>query len=263
MSASQNSHFNPLRTDAPKLLENATNAGFRNLMSLRNLAQAETALAVTQYRITVNTQRRTTDLPSFQPRPPHSCLDPFHNRLPLDLSYRANDYDHSPAKRTSCVDVFSQADELDAEVVKFIEHFQEMAHISRNPVERGHENNVEAVPPRIRQKLVETGALRFRPGDCVRVLADDLVVAVLCHLTQVEKLSFQMLVVRAYAGIQNGSFHVFSSKEVLALSISHCAGATMGRRSISSEKSKAFQAFGLRLSPRSKWSRKLKYRRVI
>jgi hypothetical protein len=42
------------RGPAQKLLKKATNAGFRNAMSLCDSAQAETALAITQYRFTVN-----------------------------------------------------------------------------------------------------------------------------------------------------------------------------------------------------------------
>ena len=144
MSTSQNSRNRPFRNGASKPLEDAANAGFRNPVSLRNLAQAQTTLAVTLDRITVNAQRRTTDLPSFQPCSPHACLDPFHNRLPLDLSYRANDYHHGPAKRSPSVDVFSQADELDAKMIEFVEHFQKMANVPCHSVKGSDKHNIEA-----------------------------------------------------------------------------------------------------------------------
>ena len=89
-------------------------------MSLRDLVQAETALAVTQYRITVNAQGRTPNLTTLQTCPPHTCLDSLHDGLLFNLSNRPNNDDHRSAKRASGVNVLPQAEELDAKMVQFV-----------------------------------------------------------------------------------------------------------------------------------------------
>jgi hypothetical protein len=40
------------------------------------------------------------------------------------------------------------------QAVQLIEDFQEMAHAPGNSVERGHQDNVKAVPPGVGQQLV-------------------------------------------------------------------------------------------------------------
>ena len=52
------------------------------------------------------------------------------------------------------VDVFSKADEFYAQAVQLIEDFQEMAHAPGYSVERGHQDNVKAVPPGVGQQFV-------------------------------------------------------------------------------------------------------------
>jgi hypothetical protein len=180
-------------------------------MGFGDLAQTQAAFPAIQYPLTVNPQRRAPDLPSFHPRPPHTRLDSFDYGLPLDLRDCAHDDDHRPTERASGVDVLSQADKLDAEMIQFVEHFQEVADVSRYPVERGHEHNVKAAASRVRQKLVKSGPLRFRAANGVGVLADDLESPLRCQLPQVENLVFEMLVGRRNSGINRGSFHRLGS----------------------------------------------------
>jgi hypothetical protein len=86
-----------------------------------------------------------------------------------------------------------------------------MAHTPGYSVERGHQDNVKAVPPGIDQKLIETGTPRFRAGNNIGVLVHDLVSALLRHLPEVEQLRFRMLVGGAYACVNGDSCRHFSS----------------------------------------------------
>ena len=86
-----------------------------------------------------------------------------------------------------------------------------MAHTPGYSVECGDENDVEAVPSGIGQKLVETGTPRFRSGNNIGVLVHDLVSALLRHLSEVEQLRFRMLVGGTHACVNGYSFRYFSS----------------------------------------------------
>jgi hypothetical protein len=86
-------------------------------------------------------------------------------------------------------------------MVELIEHFQEVAHVSGNPVERGYQNDIEAMPAGISKKLVETGTFRFRTRDCVCVFMNNVMSALLCQFTKVVELRFCVLVARGYAGV--------------------------------------------------------------
>jgi hypothetical protein len=130
--------------------------------------------------------------------------------LPLDLGYRTNNDDHGPPKRASGIYVFAQADKLDAEMIEFVEHFQEVTHVPRYTVEGSDEHNIKTSTPRIGHHLVKAGTLRFRAAHRVCVLADDLVTALPRHLAQVEKLCLQVLVLRANTCIEDGSLHFVS-----------------------------------------------------
>jgi hypothetical protein len=159
VNASEDNRNNPLRNGRSDLLQDATNTGFRNLVSLRNLAQAHAAFTVEQYRITVNQQRRTPNLPPFESRSPHARLHPFDDGLPLDLSYRANDYHHGSAKRASGIYAFPEAHKFHRKMIEFVEDFQEMANVPRYPVESSNEHNIETSSPRIGHQLVKAGSL--------------------------------------------------------------------------------------------------------
>jgi hypothetical protein len=60
-------------------------------------------------------------------------------------------------------------------MVQFIEHFQEMAHVSGYSVESREQNHVEPVPAGICQKLVKARPFRFCTGNCVTIFAYDFV----------------------------------------------------------------------------------------
>lgn len=63
-----------------------------------------------------------------------------------------------------------------------------------NSVERGHQNNIEAVSAGICKKLVQSGTFRFCARHCVCVLMDNFISALLRQFTEVIELCFCMLV---------------------------------------------------------------------
>jgi hypothetical protein len=79
-------------------------------------------------------------------------------------------------------------------MAEFIEHFQEVAYISGDSVERGYQNDIEAMPAGICKKLVETGTFRFGAGNRVCIFMDNFVAALLRQFTKVVQLCFWMLV---------------------------------------------------------------------
>jgi len=105
------------------------------------------------------------------------------------------------------VNVFPQTHKLNPQMAKFIEHFQKVAHISGDSVERGHQNNIKTISAGISEKLVETGSFRFCARNGVGVFMDDFISALLRQFSEVVELRFCVLV----AG---GSPAIVSSKPV-------------------------------------------------
>jgi hypothetical protein len=110
-----------------------------------------------------------------------------------------------PAQWASRVDIFAQADELDAEMSQLVEHFQEVANASRYPVERGYEHDVETMSPGICQQLIEAGSFHSGTGNNVCVFVRNFVSALLGHFAEVEQLCFKVLVSGAHACVNRGA----------------------------------------------------------
>jgi hypothetical protein len=91
-------------------------------------------------------------------------------------------------------------------MIQFIEDFQEVAHVSGNSIERGDQNNVEAVSAGICEKLVETWTFRFCAGDCVGIFMSDFIPALLCQFAKVVELCFCVLVAGGYARVDDRTF---------------------------------------------------------
>jgi hypothetical protein len=62
-------------------------------------------------------------------------------------------------------------------VAELIEHFQKVAHVSGNSVERGDQNDIEAMSAGICKKLVEAGTFRFCARNRVCVFMDNFISA--------------------------------------------------------------------------------------
>ena len=95
-------------------------------------------------------------------------------------------------------------------MAKFIEHFQKVAHISGDSVERGHRNNIKTISAGISEKLVETRSFRFCARNGVGVFMDDFISALLRQFSEVVELRFCVLVAGGYPRINGRAFAVNS-----------------------------------------------------
>jgi hypothetical protein len=91
-------------------------------------------------------------------------------------------------------------------MVQLIEHFQKVAHVSGNSVERGYQNDIEAMPAGICKELVQSGPFEFCPRTGVCVFVNDFIPALLSQFAQVVKLYFCVLVAGGYARLNDRAF---------------------------------------------------------
>jgi len=81
---------------------------------------------------------------------------------------------HRPTLRTSGVDIFAEANEFDAQMIEFVQDFEEMPHRSGHPIECPNEHPIEFVAPGISRQLIST--LRVQ-GLAWRAIASNLKVS--------------------------------------------------------------------------------------
>lgn len=67
------------------------------------------------------------DLASFEPRSANAATHSFDDQVSLEFGDGSDDHDDSAAQRAACVDALPEADELDAETVELVQHFEEVA----------------------------------------------------------------------------------------------------------------------------------------
>jgi hypothetical protein len=91
-------------------------------------------------------------------------------------------------------------------MVQFIEHFQKVAHVSGNSVERGYQNDIEAMPAGICKELVQSGPFGFYPRNGVCVFVNDFIPVPLRQFAKVVELCFCVLVAGGYARINGRAF---------------------------------------------------------
>ena len=93
-------------------------------MHFRQFVQAHAAGTVSQDRFAIDLERGTADPPALEPGSPHAGTDTFHDQVALELGDGTDDDHDRPAQRTAGVDIFPEADELDADTVQLVEHFE-------------------------------------------------------------------------------------------------------------------------------------------
>jgi hypothetical protein len=76
-----------------------------------------------------------------------------------------------------------------------------------DPVASPDQDHVETAAACIPYQLVQTGPARFRAGDPVGELLNDLIAALLSHLAEIEELGFGMLVKSADPHVEGGALH--------------------------------------------------------
>jgi len=172
-----------------------------------DLAEALAAIAFPEHRDPVDFDWPAADVAAFEPGPAHAGPDSFDDEVPLQFGDRADDDDDGPTERTTGIEILAEADVLDVEVVQLVQHFQEVADGSSDPVRSPDQDDLEPTAAGIPKQLVKTWPLRLRAGDPVGILGDDLEAALVSHRAKVMELGFGMLVQGGYAQIQGHGFH--------------------------------------------------------
>jgi hypothetical protein len=137
----------------------------------------------------------------------------FDNKIPLEFGDSPDDDDDGPPQRAAGIKIFPEADELDVEVVKFVQHLEEVANGSGDPVRSPDQHHLEAGAARIPEQVIETGPASFGSGDSIGVFGNDLKTPLLGHCAEIMELGLRVLVHSGYAQIKCNSFHICSLSE--------------------------------------------------
>src|ERR1700752_4718816 len=93
-----------------------------------------------------------------------------------------------PAQRAAGVDLLAEADELDVQPVELIQHIEEVSDGAGDSVRGPDQHDVEAVATGVAHQVVETRPAGPGAADRIGVLLNDLIPALLSHLTEVIEL---------------------------------------------------------------------------
>ncbi len=88
----------------------------------------------------------------------------------LELTIAADD---GPLQRAAGIKVLPKTYELDAKVIEFIQHFEEVADGAGYSVRGPDQNHLEATAPGIPKQVIEARSASFRPRDPIGVLGKD------------------------------------------------------------------------------------------
>jgi hypothetical protein len=135
---------------------------------LGQLAQTEAMGTITEQGFPVNVEPRTADILAFQLSSPHTGPHALNNKVTFQFGNSADDDHHGAAQWTARVELFTEADELQVEVVQLIEYFQEVPDGACDTIARPHQDYIEAATTGIGHHLVETRAAGFGSRDLVR-----------------------------------------------------------------------------------------------
>jgi hypothetical protein len=169
-------------------------AGTGSAVALCQLAEALSALPIPEDGDAVEVEWLASDVLALEFGPPHPGADPLDDEAPLQLGNDPDDDDDRPAQGAAGVDLLAERDELDVEVDQLIQNLEEVLDRPGDPVGSSDQDDVEPAAAGIPQQSIETRPARFRAGDPVRELLDDLISALLGHLAEIEELGFRMLI---------------------------------------------------------------------
>jgi hypothetical protein len=79
----------------------------------------------------IDIERGSTDATAIKLGSAHACTDTFDDQRPFKLGHRRDDHYDGTSQRAVGVDRFALGLELNAEVVQFIEHLEEVLGGSR------------------------------------------------------------------------------------------------------------------------------------
>src|ERR1035437_313590 len=108
------------------LAEHTLHGGRRDAMAFGDLAQTQALAAVLLDSGTVQYQRLAADVLTLQTSAPHAGAHPFDDQTAFKLSDGADDHDDGPTQRAAGIEVFPEADVLDADPIQLIQHIEEV-----------------------------------------------------------------------------------------------------------------------------------------
>src|SRR5664280_531324 len=103
-------------------------------MAFCDLSKALATLTVLLDSRTVEYQRLAADVLTFETSAPHAGAHPFDDQTAFKLSDGADDHDDGASQRAAGIDVFPEADVLDADPIQLVEHIEEVLHRPGDPV---------------------------------------------------------------------------------------------------------------------------------
>jgi hypothetical protein len=184
-------------------------------MRFGDLTQTLTPSALLENSNAIDIEWPPADMSSFQPGAAHSCPYPFNDEIPFEFCDGADDDHDGPPERAAGIEVLAEADELDVEMIEFVEHLEEVAHGPGDPVRGPDQKHLEVAAARISKQIIETRSTSFSPGDPIGILGNDLKTPLLGHGAEIIELSLRVLVDTRYAQIKGNSFHIFSPIEAM------------------------------------------------
>lgn len=99
---------------------------------------------VSQHALAIDISWPTADADAFHPCPPHPRFDPLDDQRAFEFSQHGDDHDERAAEKAAGVELLPLADELDMEVVEFVQHFNEVPDRTCQPIAAPHYDDIEA-----------------------------------------------------------------------------------------------------------------------
>ena len=121
----------------------ACDGGAADLERLCDLTKRVSVSAVAKDGGPVEFECGAPDVATFEPGSAHAGTDPFDDQAALQFGHDADDDDDGAAERTAGVDLLAEADELDAEPVHFVQHFEEMLDGPGDAIACPDQNHIE------------------------------------------------------------------------------------------------------------------------
>ena len=107
---------------------------------LGQFGEAVSLCPVAPQGLVIDVERWASDALAFQPGTPHAGFNTLDNEVALQFGNRADDDHHGSAQRPAGVDVLPEGNKLEAEMVEFVEHFQEVADRASDAIESPHQH---------------------------------------------------------------------------------------------------------------------------
>ena len=121
----------------------AAAVGAADAMQLGQLAEAVSGSAITMDGDAVQVEWLAADVPAVETGTPHADAHPLDDEVAFQLRDRADDGHQRATQRAAGVDVLAVADELDAEMVELVEHFEEVLGRARHAIEGPYQHDVD------------------------------------------------------------------------------------------------------------------------